>query len=213
MRKRCDSLWYARRNNGSSICHFLTRAPFNFFFMTYVRASRSRRYGIFFFLLSFSQSVATNQGNSISLQKYSIATHVDKFFHYQTFGTAPNQQPLRLISENVKFYAKYLSDTWFPGTKSFTIASDSVHLVFLSKTFNITNALGPNKVVLCSENVTNRKFILRFVHAVQTEIFYELVKNDLKHEIPCSTTGWVPSDLLRNISARSGSTSLTLRSS
>lgn len=123
---------------------------------------------------------------------------VRKVFQYQTYETENiNRIPLDLIAEYVIFYPKSLSAGWFPYPKSFNFVwYDSsgrfkkVLLVVLSKTFNISEKIGPDRFVLCSANVLTHKFILLFPSDTHADKFYESVEHDLNDQIPCPG-GWV----------------------
>lgn len=127
---------------------------------------------------------------------------MEKFFQYQILHTEKNPRPLQLLSYHAEVYEKFLSDKWSLGPKSLTFADSSgiVHLVLLSKTFNFSmiGELGPNVFVLCSENITTHRFIIRFKRRENASTFYEFIKNDLNDQIPCRID-WVTPEVERDI--------------
>lgn len=101
-------------------------------------------------------------------------------------------EPLQLLAHHIVFYPKNLNPDWFANPKtfnftndSFTVKSQGVHLVLLSKTFNISKEVGVNNYVLCSANVPTHRFIVRFGRGVSANYFLTFIKDDLNDDIDC----------------------------
>lgn len=110
-----------------------------------------------------------------------------------------NEQPLKILANRAVFYPKNLDATRFPHPKSFNFVSygfearhQGVHLVLLSKTFNLSAKTNANKYVSCSKNVPTHQFALLFPNATSADEFYSAVENHLDREIECSGNWMTP---------------------
>lgn len=131
-----------------------------------------------------------------------------KLLQYQ-LSTKPNEDPLQSLAAPVEVYHKNLNFNWFPRMKSVNFVyndsdagTDSVHLLLLSKTFNISEKLDTNKFILCSQNITSHRFILNFPQNTHAKNFFAFIKNDLNKEIPCPIEPWVTYKFLKIVNSR-----------
>lgn len=144
----------------------------------------------------------------ISTQAFGEKVYIGKLLQYK-MGTGRQEDPLLLLPTPVDVYHENLNAIWFPNMKTFNFVYhnfiddiDNVLLVLLSKTFNLSPLVPPNKYILCAANFPTLRFFLYFPQNLHATRFYNYIEGDLNDEIPCPVEKWVTYKLLTIINNR-----------
>lgn len=119
-----------------------------------------------------------------------------------------NESTLQLLATHIALRSKDLKIDWSADTKSFSFLcyeSDGkfeVHLVLLSKTFNISKKTNKNIYVLCAATIPTYGFILYFHNRLHSDDFYAFIENHLDEHLPCEADNIIKYNLTRFVNSR-----------